>query len=82
VNGVRTVTLNKFVASTRPTTTAAHGQTPFRVVAIAFENAKAYARLSEKITTSEANLVKLDRQLALAKAASARINEIIEERRV
>ena len=51
------------------------------LVGIASENAKAYARLSEKITTSEANLVKLDRQLALARAASARINEIIEERK-
>ena len=43
------------------------------LVGIASENSKAYARLSEKITTSEANLEKLDRQLVLANAASARI---------
>jgi hypothetical protein len=41
------------------------------LVGIASENSKAYARLSEKITASEANLEKLDRQLVLANAASA-----------
>jgi energy-coupling factor transporter ATP-binding protein EcfA2 len=51
------------------------------LVGIASENSKAYARLSEKITTSETNLEKLDRQLVLANAASARIAEIIEERK-
>jgi hypothetical protein len=51
------------------------------LVGIASENSRAYARLSAKITTSEANLEKLDRQLTLANSASARITEIIEERR-
>ena len=47
-----------------------------RSVGIASENAKTYARLSEKITASEAAIAKLERQIMLADAASARITTL------
>lgn len=43
---------------------------------------KAFKRLSEKISRDDAALVKLDRDIATASLAEARIKELIEERRI
>jgi AAA domain, putative AbiEii toxin, Type IV TA system len=51
-----------------------------RTVGIASENAKAYARLSEKITASEAGIAKLERQIAQGEAAAARIETLLSAR--
>ena len=51
-----------------------------RLVGIASENAKAYGRLSEKITASEATVVKFDRQIALGEAAKTKIEALLAAR--
>jgi hypothetical protein len=51
------------------------------LIGIDAENAKAFARLSEKISRDEAALAKVDRDIAAAIAADARIQELIRARR-
>lgn len=51
-----------------------------RVVGIATENAKTYSRLTEKITTGEANLAKLRRSVELAEAADDKIKALAVQR--
>jgi hypothetical protein len=51
------------------------------LIGIDTENAKAFARLSEKISRDEAALAKLDRDIDLAEKADDRIKELIQSRR-
>jgi hypothetical protein len=45
------------------------------------EATRAFKRLSEKISRDDAALAKLDREIATASQAEARIKELIDERR-
>ncbi|WP_372027431.1 AAA family ATPase [Tistrella mobilis] len=51
------------------------------LIGIDTENAKAFARLSEKISRDEAALAKLDRDIEVAQGADERIKELIQSRR-
>ncbi|WP_316399229.1 TrlF family AAA-like ATPase [Bradyrhizobium sp. 33ap4] len=51
------------------------------LIGIDTENAKAFARSSEKITRDEAALAKLDRDIENAQSADERIKELIQSRR-
>jgi hypothetical protein len=51
------------------------------LIGIDTENARAFARLSEKISRDEAALAKLDRDIATAQQADERIKVLIESRR-
>ncbi|GAA0568086.1 TrlF family AAA-like ATPase [Halomonas salifodinae] len=51
------------------------------LIGIDTENAKAFARLSEKISRDEAALAKLDRDIENAQKADERIKELIQSRR-
>jgi energy-coupling factor transporter ATP-binding protein EcfA2 len=51
------------------------------LIGIDTENAKAFARLSEKISRDEAGLAKLDRDIEAAQKADERIKELIQSRR-
>jgi len=51
------------------------------LIGIDTENAKAFARLSEKISRDEAALAKLDRDIDVAQKADERIKELIQSRR-
>lgn len=51
------------------------------LIGIDTENAKAFARLSEKISRDEAALAKLDRDIEAAEKADQRIKELIQSRR-
>jgi len=51
------------------------------LIGIDTENAKAFARLSEKISRDEAALAKLDRDIEVAQKADERIKELIQLRR-
>lgn len=51
------------------------------LIGIDTQNAKAFARLSEKISRDEAALAKLDRDIEVAKGAEERIKELIKSRR-
>lgn len=51
------------------------------LIGIDTENAKAFARLSEKISRDEAALAKLDRDIEAAQKADERIKELIQSRR-
>jgi hypothetical protein len=51
------------------------------LIGIDTHNAKAFARLSEKSSRDEAGLAALDREIALAEKADARIKELIQARR-
>jgi hypothetical protein len=52
-----------------------------RLVGIDSENAKKLTKLSEKITKDESSLVKLDKEIELARQADARIKDLIEDRK-
>lgn len=51
------------------------------LIGIDTENAKAFGRLSEKISRDEAALAKLDRDIEIAQSADERIKELIQSRR-
>lgn len=51
------------------------------LIGIDAQNAKAVARLSEKISRDEAALAKLDREIVAAQMADGRIKELIQSRR-
>jgi hypothetical protein len=51
------------------------------LIGVDAEQAKAFARLSEKISRDEAAVAKLDREIELAKKAEGRISELIQARR-
>lgn len=51
------------------------------LIGIDTENAKAFARISEKISRDEAALAKLDRDIDAAQKADERIKELIQSRR-
>lgn len=51
------------------------------LIGVDTENAKAFARLSEKISRDEAGLAKLDRDIEAAQKAEERIQELIQARR-
>jgi hypothetical protein len=51
-----------------------------KVVDIATENARIYSRLTEKITTGEANLAKLKRSVELAEAADDKVKGLATQR--
>jgi len=51
------------------------------LIGVDTENAKAFARLSEKISRDEAGLAKLDRDIGAAQKADERIKELIQSRR-
>lgn len=51
------------------------------LIGIDTENAKAFGRLSEKISRDEAALAKVDRDIELAQKAEERIKELIQSRR-
>jgi chromosome segregation ATPase len=51
------------------------------LIGIDAENAKAFARLTEKISRDEAALAKLDREIETAEQAADRIKELIQARR-
>jgi hypothetical protein len=52
-----------------------------RLVGIDAENAKKLTKLSEKIAKDESSLAKLDKEIALARQADARIKEFLEARK-
>ena len=51
-----------------------------KVVGIATENARTYSRLTEKVTTGEANLSKLKRSVELAEAADDKVKALATQR--
>lgn len=51
------------------------------LIGVDTENAKAFGRLSEKISRDEAGLAKLDRDIGAAQKADERIKELIQARR-
>jgi ABC-type lipoprotein export system ATPase subunit len=53
-----------------------------KLIGIDAENAKTFARLSERISRDEAELAKFDRNIETAKKADTKIKELIESRKI